>query len=320
MNIAPLLLSLVLAAMPAEAPAREELRAAVQRSIPYIEEKGNWWITEKKCVSCHRAGNMAWTLAAARSKGFKVSDRLDEWFAWSIEKSLAKNDQGKINGLGNKEGVAQLLLAREFFPAADRGAAYRQLQDILTRDQQPDGGWKAGGQLPGQKRPAGETALVSSQWIALALSQDAEQFGKAMQYVASVSTAKSTEWYAAGLLLALRSGDKPMTDELIAALRAQQRDDGGWGWLLGDESDALGTGLALYALLRAGVPRDDANVARAQHFLLATQRADGAWPVRGTKANKKTNLEETAIYWGTTWATLALVEGFERPPKTQPPE
>jgi hypothetical protein len=38
--------------------AVEEVRAAIQRSIPYIEEKGVWWIETKKCVSCHRVGTM----------------------------------------------------------------------------------------------------------------------------------------------------------------------------------------------------------------------------------------------------------------------
>ena len=40
---------------------------------------------------------------------------------------------------------------------------------------------------------------------------------------------------------------------------------------------------------------------------MTTQRADGSWPVRGTKAKKRNSLEDTAVYWGTTWATLALV-------------
>jgi hypothetical protein len=312
-----LLLALTLGAAPTQAtPTVDEVRSAVQRSIPYIEGKGEWWIGEKKCVSCHRAGNMVWALGAAREKGFAVSPRLNEWFGWSLEKSLAKNDQGGIDGAANREGVAQLLLAREFFPGGGRAETYRQLQNVIAQGQQPDGGWKPGGQLPSQKRPADETAVVSTAWVALALPADApgDVLKNAVGRVSASPPGQSTEWYAVALLLAERTGDRPRARDLIGKLRSQQQADGGWGWTVGESSDALGTGMALYALLRAGVGRDDASIRRAQAFLVGTQRDDGSWPVHGTKANKKASIEETAVYWGTTWAALALVESLP-PPK-----
>ena len=60
----------------------EQTRATVRRSLPYIEEKGVWWMEEKKCVTCHRIGPMVWSLSAARERGLPVSDRLDEWLDW----------------------------------------------------------------------------------------------------------------------------------------------------------------------------------------------------------------------------------------------
>jgi hypothetical protein len=308
------ILALLLGAeVDAQPPPAREVRDAVRRGIPYIEQKGEWWIGEKQCVSCHRAGNMVWALGAARRKGFEVSPRLDEWFDWSLEKSLTRNDKGTIDGAANREGVAQLLLSRELFPAAaGRAQAYRQLREIIAQGQDPDGGWKPGGQLPSQKRPADETAVVSALWLALALPADApgDAFNKAVARVSASLPGKSTEWYAASLLLAARTGDKPGATDLVATLRRQQRADGGWGWIVGEESDALGTGLALYALLRAGAPSDDDATRAARRFLVKTQRDDGSWPVRGTKANKREGIEETAVYWGTTWATLALIEGL----------
>jgi squalene-hopene/tetraprenyl-beta-curcumene cyclase len=293
-------------------PTTDEVRTAVRRSIPYIEQKGEAWIREKKCVSCHRAGNMAWTLGAAREKGFTVSRRLDEWFTWSLEKSLSRDDQGKIDGAANREGVAQLLLARQFFAGADRAETYRQLQKVIAEGQQADGAWKPGGQLPSQKRPADETAVVSTAWVALALPADApdEAFKKAVERVSASPPGQSTEWWAVALLLAERTGDRSRVGELIGKLRGQQQADGGWGWTVGEPSDALGTGVALYALLRAGVGRDDASIQRGRQFLVRTQRDDGSWPVHGTKANKKGGIEETAVYWGTAWAALALVESL----------
>ena len=80
----------------------EQVRETIRRSIPFIEEKGRWWIEEKKCVTCHRVGTMVWSLGAARQRGFSVSDHFDEWFGWAVETSLAKDDKGKTVGAGNK--------------------------------------------------------------------------------------------------------------------------------------------------------------------------------------------------------------------------
>lgn len=317
-SLATLALTLVLGATPdTEAPSVEQVRATIQRGIPYIEEKGVWWITEKKCVTCHRTGNMVWSLGAARQRGFAVSEKLDEWFNWSIEKSLAKNDQGNFDGALNKEGVAQLLLARDLFAsAADRTQSYQQLAGLVVEGQQADGSWKPGGQLPGQKRAAVETTDVTTMWLALALagvsngSDPPGELDKAIKHIGASTPGKSTEWYAVRLLLALRLCDQATTTQIVEMLRGQQQADGGWGWIAGEESDALGTGLSLYALLRAGVGREDPAIQRGQRFLIATQRDDGSWPVRGTKANKKKSIEETAVYWGTAWAALGLIESL----------
>src|SRR5262249_45998241 len=156
-----------------------------------------------------------------------------------IENSLAKNDQGKINGAGNVEGLAQLLLADDLFPgAAERAESSRQFIKLIIEGQQPDGSWKAGGQLPSQKRPAAETAEVSTMWAGLALVPQTEQqaeLDKAIKRLDASPAGKSTEWYAARLLLATRLGNKPQATALIEKLHEQQQADGGWGWVVGEE-------------------------------------------------------------------------------------
>ena len=95
--------------------------------------------------------------------------------------------------------------------------------------------------------------------------------------------------------------------------------DGGWAWTIGEESDALGTGIAMYALLRSGLAADSNVLRTAQRYLVSTQEENGSWAVKGTKKNKKAKVQETASYWGTTWAVLALSEGLpKRPAKTKP--
>ena len=311
-----ILLTLSMAALPGDQVTTPQVRETIQRSVPYIEEQGLWWIEQKKCVTCHRVGMMVWSLDSAKRNGFKVSDRLDEWLQWAADQSLAKNDKGTVVGLGDKEGVAQILL-RFDGPSVDPDQAEtrKKLASLLLEGQQPDGSWKAGGQLPFQKRPAPETNRVSTMWLALTLLREGNETSvpvvkKAMQYIKASPPGKSTEWYAVRLLLATQTKDDEMRDQMVAQLRSLQKPDGGWGWMVEDESDALGTGMALYAFIVAGLDRQDASVKGAQQFLVSTQRADGSWPVKGTKEKKKESIEETAVYWGTCWAVIGLVESL----------
>lgn len=309
----------VVGVLPADAPTNDQVQEAVQRSIPYIQERGAWWIEEKKCVSCHRVNTMVWSLNAARRNGFAVSDNLDEWLKWAVDSSLSTNDKGKVVGLGNKEGVAQLVLSLD--RNADQDGSRGELAALLLDGQQPDGSWKPGGQLPSQKRPKSETASVSTMWLTLALvnegpkEQAAPAVQRAMKFIKQSPPGKSTEWYAVQLLLAAQRNDRTSRDQFVNELRKQQQADGGWGWLVGQKSDALGTGMAMYALARAGVNREDPSIKQAQQFLVSTQGDDGSWTVQGTKAKKKDHVQETAVYWGTTWAALGLMASLPDLPK-----
>ncbi|WP_298868569.1 prenyltransferase/squalene oxidase repeat-containing protein [uncultured Gimesia sp.] len=317
--LSSLVLAVSMGALPADPPTTLQIRETVQRSIPYIEEQGQWWITKKKCVSCHRGGNMVWSLALAKRNGFEVSQKLDEWFDWAVDKSLSKNDKGKIVGLGNKEGVAQILLSLDPSNLKPHQIdTQNKLAALLRNGQQADGSWKPGGQLPSQKRPITETASVSTMWLTLTLlvasnsPEGSQAVERAMKYIKQSTPGKSIEWYALRLLLSVQTKDAKLRAEFVKKLRSQQKPDGGWGWMVTDESDALGTGLALYALLRAGLDSNDQAIKRAQQFLVSTQRDDGSWPVKGTKEKKKNNVEETAVYWGTTWAAVSLIESLPK--------
>lgn len=316
--LSSLLLALLPGALPEEKPTDIQIRETIQRSIPYIEEKGVWWIERKKCVTCHRIGTMVWSLQAAKQNGFKVSDQLEEWLTWAVDKSLSKNDKGKLIGLGNKEGVAQIILTLNRSKINDQAriTTRNKLVALLREGQNPDGSWKPGGQLPFQKRSKSETASVSTMWLTLTLlsevtnDKNTHAIKRAMKYIEKSHPGRSTEWYLLKLLLAVQSQDKNARDQFTNQLRNQQNADGGWGWIVGEKSDALGTGMALYALLRAGQEKQGSSIKRAQQFLISTQRKDGSWPVNGTKEKKKDGIEETAVFWGTTWAVIGLIEGL----------
>jgi len=201
LSLSSLLLFVTIGALPEEQPTVIQIRETVQRSIPYIEKQGLWWIEKKKCVTCHRGGTMIWSLSAAKQNGFTVSDRLDKWRDWAIEKSLSKNDKGKITGLGNKEGVAQILLSSDRTDLKPEQAVnWKKLAALLREEQQPDGSWKAGGQLPFQKRAKSETDSVSTMWLALTLlvagggGENDQIIEHALKYIQGSSPGKSVEW------------------------------------------------------------------------------------------------------------------------------
>src|SRR6185369_16154423 len=64
-------------------------RAAVERSLPYLEKEGVAWIQKRKCLSCHVVTFLLWTHEEARAKGISVdSKKLAEWADWSRKDTL----------------------------------------------------------------------------------------------------------------------------------------------------------------------------------------------------------------------------------------
>ena len=67
-----------------------DIRAAVQRSLPYIEKVGTQWIGERKCNSCHTVTFMIWSHNEAAARGLDVDRaKLAEWTNWSLADALS---------------------------------------------------------------------------------------------------------------------------------------------------------------------------------------------------------------------------------------
>ncbi|HWC90573.1 MAG TPA: hypothetical protein VG433_12985, partial [Pirellulales bacterium] len=140
------LLSIVLAgalAQLASAAEQGELRAqaakAVELAVPYLEDYGEGWIVERKCISCHYVSFMVWSLESVRHAGLKVDEpEFARRSAWSYA-------NGKSGGL---EGMAQMILARPHGkPDAKFETTLLDLASAIIATQKPDGSWAAGGQL-----------------------------------------------------------------------------------------------------------------------------------------------------------------------------
>ncbi len=299
------------------------VRASIERALPFVEEAGIEWIEQRECISCHRVGFMVWSHTLAAGRGFEIDqDKLKEWTDWSVDSLLKPQEMGrdKLVGDGNVEGIAQMILGVDSAYRSDRNGTYAKLIEVIAAQQSDDGTWKAGGQLPQQKRPKPETREVSTMWVSLALGESASNSppaqqirDKSMAALKSDSSAVSTEWYAVRTLLALQSDDSETVTRYRDHLIASQQDDGGWGWIQTDPSDALATGQALYALVESGLAPDHQSVASALDYLIRTQREDGSWSVKGTKTKFKESIEETSTYWGAAWAVIAMCSSLPEP-------
>jgi len=325
--IAVLLCSLIVNASIAETPSSE---VVIQRGLTYLNSAGEAWIKKRGCVSCHQVPTLIWSHQAASERGVLESNvDLDRWQDWSVNvvnfvKPNQKDDVDvPATMAANIDTMIGLLLASEQASDPATNLSFdqtshsskpkanadwrRQFAEKLRDEQADDGSWKACGQLPMQKRPEKETNAVTTLWAAYALQrhlpdQDPQP---AITFADSVPDAVSIEWWAVRLLLSDQIADG-RADQLREEIFRRQNQDAGWAWKLGDDSDALGTGLALYAL--AKTQTNSVRLQSARDFLRQTQLASGKWIVPGTKKNAKGKPTATANDWGTAWAVIALLQ------------
>lgn len=314
----------------------DELRTAiVQKALPSIVAGANEWMADNDCVSCHRVTHGAWALNL--SVGLKTdvtAQQRRQINSWSTDWTKVANPKVRSEAKrpttlqNDADTVIQALLgvaaAQDSF---DSDSSDEDWVDAyftsLFGSQHQDGFWKPGGQLPLQKRPLRETQEVTTMWVLYALKElplthtDKQTVEtKARGWLISeghVVQGKSIEWWALKSLLENHDFDVNGGDHLSASvrLRSLQNDDGGWGWLVGEESDALGTGLALYALASDSARESEQARFRALNFLQSTQLSDGSWNVRGTKQSSRDDVVDTASYWGTCWAVIGLMQRCE---------
>ncbi len=301
----------------------DDARELVRSSLPFLEKEGVAWMHDRGCASCHQVPAMLWSLDRAARAGFEVDpQKLAEWWEWSVDWknwSAPKQKVAETKAVSdNVDTIARLLLGRN--PAVKDAAWVPMFRDRLVALQETNGAWKAQGQLPLGRRPAREIQEVTTMCVQLALkSAEApgqpltEAHQRASAWVAQGQPGKSTEWWAMRLLLAKEMGTAEQMTTARASLLGQQNADGGWGWLVGEASDAFGTGLALHALGRSGLTTADPALTKAVEFLKGTQEANGSWPVPSTRAQDNKRIRETSRFWGTAWAVQGIME-------TMPPD
>jgi hypothetical protein len=285
------------------------LKQSIELAIPYVQQKAQTWIDQKKCVSCHQIPFGLWSTQVAKNAGYKTNEEVfQKQSKWALEfcDSNVNAKTMKRDGAGT-DTIYQILLSGI---AAAEPDTIASLAALLTTLQEPDGSFKPAGQLPAQKRPVLETTHVSTGWAAIMYNdigskqyQDAAD--NALKYSMSDFRGDSTEWLAVKSILDQQRQSKTESAALARLLEAQQ-DDGGWGWDHTNTSDAFATGVALYAISRCGGINQKV-IEKARAFLIGTQTDNGSWLVPSTKKVRNNKPSATSNYWGTCWAVIGLV-------------
>lgn len=264
-------------------PTLELLRRS---SMAFLD---NGFVQQQGCTSCHGQDLSSVVFDLAKARGLRVDDA-----AWGrqLARQLSRWNERAENArqMARPLPGTPITVSYGLFGLRASGHAADDMTDAmaryLMRTQKPEGVWPDGTRRP----PMEDGALIATAWAALSV----RDYAPASDVAAKAdSQRRSARWLAAQQpathneavfqLLGLHWSGEPPAKTATARERIvrSQRPDGGWAQLPGLESDAWGTGIALYALHEAGgMQAADPVYQRGVAFLLRTQFDDGSWWVR----------------------------------------
>jgi hypothetical protein len=267
-------------------------RAAVEKAVAWLQERGESWKDSRQCAACHHVPLMTWAMHEAKRRGFAVDDALlkdaTDWF-------FADGDPAKVfqrpsleeeeysNPLSMVSLYALLSESSNADDAVHRDSVTRILTSIADA-QESDGSFKP---FFGRAPIFGSREALTL-WLVNVTSWPgqpdelraivAEPRRKAMQWLASHREDSETHVLALRLWMLAASGDRSdEAAELVATLKQRQRADGGWSQIERRASDAYATGHVLYAFQIAGVDPQSETMQRGVDYLLKSQAQNGSW-------------------------------------------
>jgi glucose/arabinose dehydrogenase len=312
--------------MPAD---QKSLRAAVQRSLPLLQDIGPTFINQTGCVSCHHNSVASMAVAAARTHGFAVNETVAKAQMSAIGKYLESWRDRAVQNIpiaGQADTMSYLLLglASDGYapdPATDAQAMF------LKRHQAADGHWALN-----TVRPPIESNEIEVTAVSMRALQTFAPPSQRAAYAEAIDRARAWLTTARGdvteerafRLLGLHWANAPASAVETAAreLLALQQEDGGWAQAPAMASDAYATGEALVALREsAAIPPSARAYRKGLEYLLRTQIDDGSWLVETRSVPIQAYFESGFPYgvnqWisaaATGWATTALALATETP-------
>jgi len=270
-----------------------EIRSAIQDSIPHLQEADMRFARDSGCISCHNNSLTQMTMGMARKQGFTLDEKIDHVQTHINGEMLAKARDLLHQGflVAVEDNFSEGVLAYELFGLNEEGykadlGTDAAAMHILWR-QQSNGQWyapAADGRQPLCELWVGQTAQSMRALQLYMPKTDQAAYRAAIEKAGAwMATAHSynnddRSWRVAGLTWA--GNQKAALAEAIAELKATQHADGSWSDLPTMEGTAYATGKSLVALHIGGMPASDPVYRRGVEWLLANQQQDGTWFVR----------------------------------------
>jgi len=302
-------------------------RAALQRSIPLLQQTDVSFLRKAGCISCHNNTLTMMTVGAARHAEVPFDKQI-------ASSQLAANGafietwrDRALQGMGipgEADTISYILtgLAAENYPP---DPATDALAHFLKNRQSKEGHWRVI-----SHRPPLESSDIAVTASSLRAIQVYAPKSRRDEYVKPIALA--TQWLKKArptttedrtfqiLGLKWAGVDKEILEPIARELLKQQRPDGGWAELATLPSDAYATGQVLVALKDSGIlaPSDPAY-RRGVEYLLSTQLEDGSWYVKSRSVPFQPHFESGFPHgkdqWisvaATNWAAMALIPACE---------
>lgn len=267
------------------------LKLAIDRGLPALQktsiESKKAFVThasKQDCVSCHQQylpmTAIGFAKAAGRAADKPAEEALLEMVRRDNTNSYALLSEATFHPEpAHGTGYALLGMSAEKVPASPATDA---MIHHLLMVQGKDGQWHNNlPRPPLQTSDVGATALAAHALAVYgppALRDEIQaRLASARRWLRQVKPENTEERAYQILGLAWAGEPASKLKKFAAALEREQRADGGWAQLPKLKSDAYATGQALYALHLAGHKNTSASFQNGLRYLLASQRADGAW-------------------------------------------
>ena len=311
-------------AAPAQKPLDEPaaLTATIERGLAFLAEDAMAWKSEHKCVSCHHAGLVVWSMREAKERGHSVNEavlaELTKWVAESGDGKFAQARPAAAPKAFNPKAVwFALALGADSRPDAVSQTGMKLLLKTVKSDQTENGSWSA---WPETRAPIfgdsdeSMTALAILSLVPAAATGDVSARSvrdKGIRWLRETPSDEDPQSIAMRLVLWRRLGrPAEVWEPLVQRIKSRQNADGGWSQTKAMASDAWATGQALFALGHALIKPDEPVIANAHTFLIKTQRDDGSWPMTSRPVKPGGDGSKSLIPItgaGSAWAILGLV-------------
>jgi hypothetical protein len=265
------------------AQENDDVRAAVRKAIPLLEQSSAHYIEVKTCFSCHHQAIPVFALRTARSHGFGVDEKnlkAQAKYTWdSLFGGREKYSQGK--GQGGEVGTASYALWTLELSGWTPDETTAMVAAYIAGYGKRDDPWKhTSSRPPSEGSEFTATALAIRSLQAFGTADQKARVERARAWLMKAKPKDTEERVFRLRGLKDSEAERPAVEAAAAELSATQREDGGWGQMDKMESDAYATGSALSALLASGTMKPtDERYRRGVRFLLGSQTEDGSWHV-----------------------------------------